>query len=142
MIINKFIFRFIFTLVFPLSIITASVGCKDRQEKLQEKVAKLCLEANKETPYQLDKDIRVDSILPNGSSGVLFKLTITSIDKSEIKMPLEELTAGLKKYVSDAYRKDPETQCFYMNNITIRYEISDKYGELISDFSVSPNLGY
>jgi hypothetical protein len=90
---------------------------------------------NKNTPYLIDKDTRLDSSLGFPSS-IGYYYTITTLTKSEVNSDFLNNT-----FIPNAKNKactTPSLQVLFENNISLKYVYHDRNGSRFFDFKVTP----
>lgn len=93
---------------------------------------------NTQAPILVSDEVRIDSARALPGKKIIFYYNLQTVDKEGIEV--DELTAAIKPQVLEMVQDNPMMSVFRKQDITIIFNYTDKNGEEILNYEVTPEM--
>ena len=100
---------------------------------IEEEIAAMCVEVNKQMPMMADEETRCDSLTQGAGKAFTYNYTMINIAKSDLDMSAAK--EALEPFIEER-RHSPEMQKFFEKGIKVSVSYKDKNGLPLFDFTM------
>jgi hypothetical protein len=93
-------------------------------------------EMNKNCPYMVDSDTRLDNVVPGAGKTIIYNYTLINFNRDDID--IESFESIMRPQILNVVKTNPQMKTLRDNDITFVYNYKDKSSIHISSITCSP----
>lgn len=111
-------------------------SCAQSEKQIEETLAKIAAEANKNLPIMTDPQTRLDEIITLPGRKIQYNNTMVDVLAQDIDMDFFKESVG--RTLASNVKNHPPLESFRKKNVTFVYRYQDKTGAEIAVFEYTP----
>lgn len=105
---------------------------------IDKELAKVAEDITKKCPMKVDDFTTLKNVVTLPNKTIQYNCQLNQLTKAEVKMDV------VKQYVFPGLLKNakenPQTKSFRDNDVTIKYNYTDKNGEFVTEYTITPEM--
>ncbi|MCL1972526.1 MAG: hypothetical protein FWG57_06015 [Endomicrobia bacterium] len=131
---KKFICAVVFTMFMVFGL--AACGGNVNESGMDSKLIQIVEEANKDLPMMIDEETKLEQIIVLPGNKVQFNHVL--INASNEAIDVDEFASAMGPAIFNNVKANPGLETFRKKNVTFIYHYSDRDGEEIAVFEITP----